>query len=418
MVIRSVILAGGLLLYLLVANAVHAQVSISLNVEPASYTGACPADIRFKGTVTSSKPGKIQYRFIRSDGVLQPVETIEFSAPGSKEVNAAWAVGEKKSLSYDGWGAIKVVYPEEAQSDKATFTVACDQSLPDLTVRIRKCPKLVKPGTDLGPSIKVVALNRGSAAVKDVDLEIVLKKENYCPVPAPSAVYSAHFSNGVLLKGGHEQVSLKGYEKQEVKLSGAATIPNDTPAGDYFLCAVIDAGNKIKESNEADNCGCCPVKVANTAGKPDLIIEKFAFKGWGKCEPNMPVFNFEVTVKNIGATASPAMPDKGVVQVVDLHGNNWGNAAGLNSIPPGGTQTVVIPVYYFKEDPEHMTKSVPHPFRAVVDPHHFIDELNESNNKSDIIYLDPGNVCRKTGGAMGSSRPSVKAEDYGRFSEI
>ena len=109
----------------------------------------------------------------------------------------------------------------------------------------------------------------------------------------------------------------------------------------------------------------------------------------------MPIFTFEVTVNNIGAAASPAMPDKPVVHVMDLHGNNWGNSAGLNAIPPGGEQTVVIPVYYFSEDPAHMTKVVPHPFRAVVDPQHLIDESNESNNKSDIIYLDPSLICPK-----------------------
>ena len=412
------VLAGFLMLILFYSGAALAQVSASWNAEPAAYTGACPAEIKFKGTITSGKPGKVQYRFVRSDGVLQPVETIEFAAPGSKEISAAWTMGEKKSLSYEGWGAIKVVYPEEAELAKAAFSVACDQSLPDLTVKIRKCPKLIKPGTDIGSFIKVVAINRGAAPVRDVDLDIVLKKENYCPVPAPAAAYSPHFATGALLKGGHELVSLKGYDKQDVKLTGANTIPGDTPAGDYFLCAVIDAGNKIKESNEADNCACCPVKVVNSIGKPDLVIEKFAFKGWGKCEPNMPVFSFEVTVKNIGTEASPAMPDKGIIQVVDLHGNNWGNIAGLNSIPPGGTQIIVIPVNYFSEDPAHMTKAVPHPFRAIIDPHHLINESNDGNNKSDIIYLDPGNVCRKASGLMGSSRSSVKDEDYGIFSEI
>ena len=64
---------------------------------------------------------------------------------------------------------------------------------------------------------------------------------------------------------------------------------------------------------------------------------------------------------------------------------------------------VSIPVYYFSEDPSHMTKAVPHPFRAVVDPHHFIDESTESNNKSDIMYLDPGNICSKMSSIRGRS---------------
>ncbi len=393
--IRLWILAVSLFSSLLFICTAYAQISATLISDPETYSGACPADIKFKGTITSEKSGKVQYTFIRSDGVLQPVETLEFIAPGAKEVNAAWTAGGQKSQRYEGWEAIRIVYPEALESNKAAFRLACDQTTPDLTVRIKHCPKSVRPGYELGPLVKVIAVNRGEVPVKDVDLDIVLKKENACPVPTPASAYSAHFSNGILLKGGHEQVSLNAGQKLEIKLNGANTIPADTPAGDYFLCAVIDAGDKIKESSETNNCACCPVRVTTATGKPDLMIEKLAFKGWGKCEPNTPIFTFEVTIRNIGTAASPAMPDKSVVHVMDLHGNNWGNSAGLNAIPAGGEQTVVIPVYYFSEDPAHMTKVVPHPFRAVVDPQHLIDESNESNNKSDIIYLDPGLICPK-----------------------
>jgi hypothetical protein len=393
--IRLWILVGSLFYSLLFICAAHAQISAQLSADPEAYSGACPADIKFKGTITSEKPGKVQFTFIRSDGVLQSVETLDFSAPGTKEVNAVWTAGVHKSQRYEGWEAIKIVYPEALESNKSAFKLVCDQTTPDLTVRIRHCPRSVKQGYELGSLVKVVAINRGEVPVKDVDLDIVLKKENTCPVPTPVSTYSAHFSNGILLKGGHEQVSLNAGQNLEITLTGANTIPTDTPAGEYFLCAVIDAGDKIKESNEANNCACCPVKVITSIAKPDLIIGKLAFKGWGKCEPNMPIFTFEVTVNNIGTATSPAMPDKPIVHVMDLHGNNWGNSAGLNAIPPGGEQAVVIPVYYFSEDPAHMTKVVPHPFRAIVDPHHLIDESNESNNKSDIIYLDPSLICPK-----------------------
>ena len=72
---------------------------------------------------------------------------------------------------------------------------------------------------------------------------------------------------------------------------------------------------------------------------------------------------------------------------------------------------VMVPVYYFSEDPSHMTKSVPHPFRAVVDPHHVIDESNGNNNKSDIIYLDPGSICSKLSIIKGRPGPEFKKKD-------
>ena len=38
-----------------------------------------------------------------------------------------------------------------------------------------------------------------------------------------------------------------------MKLNGDNIIPTDTPPGNYFLGAVVDAGNKARESNERNN---------------------------------------------------------------------------------------------------------------------------------------------------------------------
>jgi len=118
-------------------------------------------------------------------------------------------------------------------------------------------------------------------------------------------------------------------------------------------------------------------------------------KGWGKCEAKSPIVTFEVTVKNIGGAASPAMPDKALVQVADTDEKSWSGSAGLGAIPPGGRQTVTIPVYYYEKKPDHMLKAAPHPFRATIDPLNLLDESSKKNNKSDIIYLDFSSVCNK-----------------------
>lgn len=137
----------------------------------------------------------------------------------------------------------------------------------DLAVRILKCPTSAKAGQELKAGLQVNAINGGRTAVKDVAVDIVLKKDVSCPVPTPLAVYSPNYSNGVLLKGGREYVSLNSGQILNVKLNGTNTIPADTAAGNYFLCAVIDAGNKIKEVNEPNNCACCPVQITAGAAK-------------------------------------------------------------------------------------------------------------------------------------------------------
>ncbi len=377
------------------AGVSNAKITIKLDVDKASYAGTCPASVNFKGTITSDKPGKIQYRFIRSDGVLQPVETLEFGIPETKEIESKWTAGNTKTPLFEGWQSLKIVYPEEIESEKVFFKAACDIKSTDLKIKVKNCPKSAKAGHEIGSSVKVITFNQGASDVKDVAIDFALRKESACPVSGQYPTYSPNYFNGVLLKGSHEQISLNAGQKQEFKIGGSFLIPADTPAGDYFLCAIIDAGDKVKETNKTNNCSCCPIKITSPIGRPDLTIERFAFKGWGKCEPNQPIFNFEVTVANKGSAPSPALPNKVMVQVMDMHGSGWGNGTGLNSIPPGGSQTVVIPVYYFSQDPGHMTKVVPHPFRAVVDPLHLVGETNPRNNRSDIIYLDPGLVCPK-----------------------
>ncbi len=139
----------------------------------------------------------------------------------------------------------------------------------DLTVQIKNCPRAVKAGQDLDSSFKVVVENMGNTAVKNVPVEIVLKKTTFCPVPTPHAEYSAHYFDGVLLQGGRESVTLEPGKSAVVPLHGINTIPADTPVGrSYFLCAVVDAGDTVKESNEINNCACCSVKVTGAEEKP------------------------------------------------------------------------------------------------------------------------------------------------------
>jgi hypothetical protein len=382
--------------FLSFAGLADARVTATIGFDNGTPSSVCANELVFRGKIKSNRAGKVQYRFVRSDGILQPVENLEFAAAGSKEVSAKWTMEGKPNVEFRGWMALQVVYPAESTTEKVEFSMVCDPTRPDLAVKIRNCPANIRPGGDL-KSFKVRASNYGGVDIKDSVVDITLRKDSACPIPAPRAERSATFVSGMLLQGGREKVSLKAGQKAEVKFSGSHILPADIPIGDYFLCATIDAGDAIKESNESNNCSCCPVKVSPAAVKPDLVIEHFAFKGWGKCEPHNPVVTFEVTIKNTGAAASPSLHDKVGVQVADMDDRNWSNGAGIGPIPPGGSQTVVIPVYYYEKNPSHMTKVSPHPFRAIIDPNNHLDESSKKNNKSDTIFLDLGAVCGKDG---------------------
>jgi len=261
----GLILSIGVLFLFLTVTPAPAQPSVQAQLKaiPENYSGQCPATIKFEGVITvrniTRPPLRLQYKFIRSDGAFAPVNTLIFDKDGSQSVHTSWTLG----ATYSGWEAIKVVYPQDVESNQAHFKLQCaGQERPqDLTIRIMQCPRSAKAGQNFGAGFQVTAANHGSAAVKDVAVDIVLRDDPSCPVPAPYAVYSPNYSNGVLLKGGREHVTLNAGQTLNVKLNGTNTIPADTPPGRHFLCAVIDAGNKVTEANEQNNCACCPLMI-------------------------------------------------------------------------------------------------------------------------------------------------------------
>lgn len=140
----------------------------------------------------------------------------------------------------------------------------------------------------------------------------------------------------------------------------------------------------------------CPATGPGTppgGGKPDLVIRSFSLVRWGQCAPGRVLLTFGVTVANVGTAASPAITGQALVQVMDQHPLGWGNGALLGSIPPGGTQSVLVPVYYLMANPDHMTAAVPHPFKAIADPLRLVDELNEANNESGVVNVGAPTGC-------------------------
>lgn len=138
-------------------------------------------------------------------------------------------------------------------------------------------------------------------------------------------------------------------------------------------------------------------------GKPDLIIESFGFTGPaapdpGNCRPQGAVYNFRVTVKNIGTAPSPSSAsfgNKALVQVMAQDKAGWGNGAFLNALPPGASETVDIPVYYLQADPAFMwtPPTVTHPFLAIADPLGLVNESNEGNNTKGPINMGKPQGC-------------------------
>jgi hypothetical protein len=114
-----------LILGFLPTLALAADFSAQLSASPAQFQGACPATIRFTGEIRAAKPGKVQFKFVRSDGASSAVQTLLFSAPGSKPISTTWTLGGQAVTRYQGWQAIEFVHPPTGRSPPANFSIQC-----------------------------------------------------------------------------------------------------------------------------------------------------------------------------------------------------------------------------------------------------------------------------------------------------
>jgi len=146
--------------------------------------------------------------------------------------------------------------------------------LPDLTVSFRS--RIIKrntfrglygssdittiPGGNPNKGISVLVTNIGDVVAKNFFVDIVLSTDTNFPIKFAS--YSPNFCEDVLLKGGRLSVkNLKPGASTSLRLPKMCKIPDNTPLGNYYLCAVVDPGKKILEKNEKNNTAYIKFKV-------------------------------------------------------------------------------------------------------------------------------------------------------------
>ncbi|HET9231880.1 MAG TPA: hypothetical protein VFO00_11375 [Vitreimonas sp.] len=85
--------------------------------------------------------------------------------------------------------------------------------------------------------------------------------------PASWAVHSRTWREDALLTGGRVSRTNSVAPGENFRYGapsyeiGPMTLPTGIPPGDYFLCAGVDLGNRIAESNERNNVACNPLRI-------------------------------------------------------------------------------------------------------------------------------------------------------------
>lgn len=139
------------------------------------------------------------------------------------------------------------------------------QPLPDLTVSLR-APAAAIAGADIGPGVRLIVKNSGTAVAWGTTghragymVDLTLGRDEI--VPPGLATFSPNFVEDVLLKGGRVSVTVDLAPRAFRQYAVGAGIPPDTPAGRYMLCATVDPGAAVAESNEGNNTTCRRIRI-------------------------------------------------------------------------------------------------------------------------------------------------------------
>lgn len=98
-----------------------AVMSVSANVSPPTFIGACPHLFTFSAIITVNGPGTVTYKWERSDGASAPVQSLTFVAAGSQVVTETWDLGAVGSK----WERVRILTPNSTVSNDAVFTLTC-----------------------------------------------------------------------------------------------------------------------------------------------------------------------------------------------------------------------------------------------------------------------------------------------------
>ena len=96
-------------------------IAVALTAPPA-ITGNCnPTRVHFTGTITSDAPAKVTYTWVRPNQPPGRTYTLDFSQAGSLPVTYDILLRKREQ----GWVALRVIWPEKAESAKVKYQVEC-----------------------------------------------------------------------------------------------------------------------------------------------------------------------------------------------------------------------------------------------------------------------------------------------------
>ncbi|OQY79768.1 MAG: hypothetical protein B6D41_22215, partial [Chloroflexi bacterium UTCFX4] len=118
------------------------------------FSATCPQTFTFNGSITTNGPGSVSYQWVRNDGTLSPVQTLNFIFAGTQNVLPDSFTLGSPGLNYSGWQRIQVLAPNNLSSPLANFSLNCPPAttvVPTTVVPTTVVPTTVVPPTTVAP---------------------------------------------------------------------------------------------------------------------------------------------------------------------------------------------------------------------------------------------------------------------------
>lgn len=120
-----------------------------MEASPTTYNGPCPGTINLRGKIQASAAGKVKYTYVYSDGGSGPEGYLDFEAAGVKYVETTWRLGGAGLTHFAGWAALRILSPNELESNHAEFVLDCkpDGTTPQPSPEKQPIPQDFPPDT-------------------------------------------------------------------------------------------------------------------------------------------------------------------------------------------------------------------------------------------------------------------------------
>ncbi|MGH3291207.1 MAG: hypothetical protein ACRDP7_05335, partial [Trebonia sp.] len=118
------------------ATAVDAQITVTPPVVASKCT--TPTTFTFTGSISDAQPGPLSYQWLYSSGKQGPVQTLNFTTAGQRQVNGGSVT---TSTAGEGWAQLKLLLnPGTETSDKTTYQLLCSTANSDIAASVAVKP--------------------------------------------------------------------------------------------------------------------------------------------------------------------------------------------------------------------------------------------------------------------------------------